>query len=336
LRDFRSRANAAGANIGYGKSAMVFVMLRDRLGSKVFDEGIRAFWATQRFKTASWDDLQAAFERASGEKLGSFFAPWLDQHALPAVAITHAYATAHADAVPGRTPGNKPYQLNIQFSKQDSKLPLRLPVEVTAGGQRETHWVSLDAARNAATLDLAVKPQTLRLDPEMRVWRQLELSQLPPILRQWKAASAPQLVNVASPAARAAVDQLAERFFEVNPKRVDPTQLIAALAGKGAVLLAGTHAEVDQALAIAGLPARPPGMAGQGSAQVWTVAGQSFQLAIISGQDAAALNALQRGLPHYGGKSWLIFEQGRSTSQGIWAAGIPETEVKSAAVLPKK
>jgi aminopeptidase N len=336
LRDFRSRANAAGANIGYGKSAMVFVMLRDRLGSKVFDEGIRAFWATQRFKTASWDDLQAAFERASGEKLGSFFAPWLDQHALPAVAITHAYATAHADEVPGRTPGNKPYQLNIQFSKQDSKLPLRLPVEVTAGGQRETHWVSLDAARNAATLDLAVKPQTLRLDPEMRVWRQLELSQLPPILRQWKAASAPQLVNVASPAARAAVDQLAERFFEVNPKRVDPTQLIAALAGKGAVLLAGTHAEVDQALAIAGLPARPPGMAGQGSAQVWTVAGQSFQLAIISGQDAAALNALQRGLPHYGGKSWLIFEQGRSTSQGIWAAGIPETEVKSAAVLPKK
>jgi hypothetical protein len=330
LRDFRSRANAAGANIGYGKAAMVFVMLHDRLGAKVFDQGIRTFWASQRFKTASWGDLQAAFERASGEKLGGFFSPWLDQQALPAIAI------AHADTAPSRTPGSKQHRLNIQFSKQDANLPLRLPVEVTSGGQRETHWVQLDAARNSATLELANQPQTLRLDPEMRVWRRLELSQLPPILRQWMAASAPQLVNVASPAARAAVDQLAERFFEVSPKRVDPRQLKAALSARAVVVLAGTHAEVDQALATAGLPARPPGVAGQGSAQVWTVVGQTFQLAVISGQDATALGALERGLPHYGGQSWLIFEQGRAVSQGIWAAGVPETPVKTAATTPKK
>jgi hypothetical protein len=327
LRDFRSRDNAAGATVGYGKSAMVFVMLRDRLGKKVFDQGIRNFWAAQRFKVASWDDLQAAFEKASGQKLGAFFAPWLDQQALPDVAIVRAESA----------PRGKQHLLKIAFKKQDASLPMRLPLEISAAGRRETHWVELDAARDTATVKLAFKPQTLRLDPEMRVWRRLEASQLPPILRQWIAASKPQLVNVArSSDANAAVNQLSEGFFEAKPAPLAVAQLSAALNGTNPVLLAGTHAEIDQALRSAGLPARPANLAGQGSAQVWTVVGKSSQLAIISGQDAAALNALQRGLPHYGGQSWLIFEQGRAINKGIWPANTPEIKVAIATTKDKK
>ena len=327
LRDFRSRANAAGATVGYGKSAMVFVMLRDQLGKKVFDQGIRKFWAAQRFKVASWDDLQAAFESASGEKLGSFFAPWLDQQALPAVTITRAESSR----------SGKQHQLNITFNKQDAKLPLRLPLEIKGAGKLETHWVELGAERNSATIKIAFAPQSLRLDPEMRVWRRLEASQLPPILRQWMAASAPQLVNVARAAeANVAVNALSERIFEVKPKPLAAEQLTTALNSKAPVLLAGTHADIDQALASAGLPARPASLTGKGSAQVWTVPGKPFQLAIISGQDAAALNALQRGLPHYGGQSWLIFEQGRAVGKGIWPASVPEIAVIKRASKDKK
>ena len=331
LRDFRSRGNAAGATVGYGKSAMLFVMLRDRLGKKAFDQGIRDFWAAQRFRIAGWNDLQAAFESASGEKLGTFFAAWLDQQALPDVAITHAESTQI------RSPNGQPYQLNISFRKQDARLPLRLPIEISGAGQRETRWVDLGAEHNTASLKLAFAPQALRLDPEMRVWRRLDASQLPPILRQWMAASSPQLVNVARTSeANLAVTQLAGRFFEAKPKLLTPAQLSTALNGKAPVLLAGTHAEIDQALASAGLPARPKRLAGQGSAQVWTVPGKPYPLAVISAQDATALNALQRGLPHYGGQSWLIFEQGRVIDKGIWPAGIPEIAVIDAARKDKK
>lgn len=75
LRDFRSRANAAEATVGYGESAMLFLMLRERLGKTVFDQGIRDFWTNYRFRTASWDDLQKTFEKASGETLGIFSFP---------------------------------------------------------------------------------------------------------------------------------------------------------------------------------------------------------------------------------------------------------------------
>jgi hypothetical protein len=101
-------------------------------GQPAFDQGIRNFWAAQRFRIAGWDDLQAAFESASGEKLGAFFAAWLDQPALPDVAIAHAESTAV------RTPGSPPYQLTIRFRKQDARLPLRLPIEISGAGQRET------------------------------------------------------------------------------------------------------------------------------------------------------------------------------------------------------
>ena len=310
---------------------MLFVMLRDRLGTQVFDQGIRHFWAAQRFRIAGWDDLQAAFESASGEKLGAFFAAWLDQPALPDVAIAHAESTAV------RTPGSPPYQLTIRFRKQDARLPLRLPIEISGAGQRETRWVELDAERNTATIPLAFAPQTLRLDPDMRVWRRLQASQLPPILRQWMAGRSPQLVDVArGPEASQAVRQLAGRLFENPPESLAPARLSSALNGKNPVLLAGTHAEVDQALAGAGLPARPASLAGKGSAQVWTVPGQPYPLAVISAQDAAALNALQRGLPHYGGQSWLVFEQGRVIDKGIWPAGIPEITVATTPEMDKK
>jgi hypothetical protein len=92
----------------------------------------------------------------------------------------------------------------------------------------------------------------------MRVWRRLEASQLPPILRQWMAASAPQLINVArAPEESLAVNALSERIFETKPKSLAPEQLATALKGKNPLLLAGTHAEIDQALASAGLPAPP-------------------------------------------------------------------------------
>ena len=112
--------------------------------------------------------------------------------------------------------------------------------------------------------------------------------------------------------------------------------LSSTLRGQNPVLLAGTHAEVDQALAGAGLPARPASLAGKGTAQVWTVPGQPYPLAIISAHDAATLSALQRALPHYGGQSWLVFEQGRVIDKGIWPAGIPEITVATTPEKDKK
>ena len=99
LAAFRSRTHGAAAAVGYGKSAMVFVMLRDAIGEDAFRRGVRAFWEEHRFTAASWSDLQAAFEKAAGRSLASFFEQWLDRAGGPAVKITHAGAKTEAGKV---------------------------------------------------------------------------------------------------------------------------------------------------------------------------------------------------------------------------------------------
>jgi hypothetical protein len=83
LKDFTSRRHGIASIIGYNKAAMVFLMLRDRIGSQAFERGLRLFWHRHRFRTASWADLEAAFSAASGKPLGDFFRQWVQQPGSP-------------------------------------------------------------------------------------------------------------------------------------------------------------------------------------------------------------------------------------------------------------
>ena len=92
----------------------------------------------------------------------------------------------------------------------------------------------------------------------------------------------------------------------------------------------GLHADVDAALAHAGLPPRPASLAGRGSAQVWTVVREAGPpVAVVSARDADALRALLAPLPHYGAQSWLVFDGRRALDRGVWPAPGPLIAVQS-------
>jgi len=83
LKDFTSRRHGIASIIGYDKAAMVFLMLRDRIGRDAFERGLRLFWQRHRFQTAGWAELEAAFAEASGKPLGDFFRTWVQQAGSP-------------------------------------------------------------------------------------------------------------------------------------------------------------------------------------------------------------------------------------------------------------
>ncbi|HYA03101.1 MAG TPA: M1 family aminopeptidase, partial [Syntrophobacteria bacterium] len=72
VRQFVSGEDRALRAVGYGKAAMIFHMLRDRIGADAFGAGLKAFVREHRFKLASWEDLQRVFSRASGQDLVGF------------------------------------------------------------------------------------------------------------------------------------------------------------------------------------------------------------------------------------------------------------------------
>ena len=341
LAAFRSRTHGAAAAVGYGKAAMVFVMLRDRLGEAAFERGIRLFWEQQRFRIAGWGELQAAFEAASGQPLAGFFDQWLERAGGPQVRVAAARVadatadraagedaragTASAPEVGDATAAPKT-RVQVRLVQDVPAHVLHLPLEFVADARRETRWVSLEAESAETELTLDFRPEALHLDPELRVWRLPEAEQLPPILRQWIIARAPRLVvadvehagGAATAELVAAADALAQRLFERPPRKAMRAELAR---GSEPLLLVGSHAAVDAVLAGAGLQARPTALQGRGTAQVWTVEGRDHPpLAVVSAQDAAALEAVLRPLPHYGSQSWLVFEGSRAIDRGVWEA----------------
>jgi hypothetical protein len=297
---FRSRTHGADAVVGYGKSAMLFFMLRDEIGADAFALGIRRFWEAQRFKAASWDDLRAAFEQTSGRMLAGFFEQWLTRAGAPSVRIVSA-----------RSLGK---EVRISVSQSVPAYALRLPVELVYESKAQTRWVQVDQEEQTVTLQLEETPRAVRLDPELRVWRVLAPGELPPILRQWIVARSPALMRVSSVGR-----SLAEQFFE------SPFREVKQPDGEP-LLIIGLHQDVDAALKRLGLPARPAIVAGKGTAQVWTVKGTN--VAVISGRDERSIEALQRPLPHYGAQSWLAFDGARVIERGAWppeARSVPVT-----------
>lgn len=306
LAAFRTRSHGAAAAVGYGKSAMLFVMLRDEIGEDAFRRGLRDFWQAQRFKVAGWRELQAAFEQAAGRPLAVFFKQWLERAGAPDVRI----AAAHGGGT----------QLALTLEQAAPAYALGVPVEIVYGGGRsEIRRIALSQPRQTVTLALAAAPEGVRLDPQLRLWRVLERAQQPPILRQWITARAPRLAQASNDAGvRAAAEALAQRLFENPPRAASLEDLDRS--GEP-MLLAGLHAEVDAALRRAGLPPRPAALAGRGSAQAWTLArDDGTALAVVSAQDAEALRALLRPLPHYGSQSWLAFDGSRLLERGVWPA----------------
>ncbi|MDQ2105762.1 M1 family peptidase, partial [Azospirillum sp. C340-1] len=56
--------------------------------------------------------------------------------------------------------------------------------------------------------------------------------------------------------------------------------------------------------------------------RVWAFrAGNRRPVLAVAADDAAALQALLRPLPHYGRQSWLVFEGTRAADRGVWPAG---------------
>ncbi|HEX4926422.1 MAG TPA: M1 family aminopeptidase [Burkholderiales bacterium] len=298
LAGFHSREHGADAVTGYGKSAMLFFMLRDAIGEAAFSRGIRGFWREQRFKIASWDDLRAAFEQASGRDLRGFFSQWVERPGAPAISIASA-----------RQQG----KLELQIAQSEPAYALRIPVEIRFADRAETRWVEIDDKNQVVSIELAQRAVGVRLDPDVRVYRRLTPEELPPILRQWILARSPHVLFATR--GMESGKTLAEHFFEA-PFRVTDK------ASDEPLLIIGLHADVDAALARLGLPAPPSEVTGKGTAQVWTVRAAATPVAapvaVVSAKDAASLAALARPLPHYGAQSWLVFEGARAIARGSW------------------
>ncbi|MBT3251591.1 MAG: hypothetical protein HN729_04055 [Candidatus Marinimicrobia bacterium] len=85
---FISRTDMASRSIGYGKVAMIFHMMEERLGKERFLQALQNVVAQAQFTHANWDDFFTAMENVSNEDFSEFQEKWVSQSGAPTLNLT--------------------------------------------------------------------------------------------------------------------------------------------------------------------------------------------------------------------------------------------------------
>jgi hypothetical protein len=319
LTAFRSRHSARTEAVGYGKTLMLFHMLRRQLGDAVFEQGLQAFYQRYRFKVAGFGDVQDSFATVAGEPLEDFFRQWVHRTGAPQFRISKARAKPEGDS----------YRLTavIEQTQPGPAYRLKLPVAVHMDGIDQAYQarVTIGDRQQALSLTLPARPVQLEVDPEFDVFRRLHRNEIPPAVSQ--AMGAEQVLVVLADKAPAELKQayrtLAERWQQEKPghvKVIFDTE-IQALPDNRAVWLFGWHnrfrPQLDSALQAYDFATDGDSVRIAGT----TLTPQTHSLAVLARQpeapdqalgwlaadSAAALPGLGRKLPHYGRYSYLGF-----------------------------
>lgn len=303
VKDFVARDHAAAQVIGYNKGTMLFLMLRDEIGSQAFRTAIQRFWVNQQFRVAAWSDLRDAFEAAAGRPLDAFFRQWLERSDAPQLTL---HGTERGD----RT---------IDFTLIQSEPPYRLdvPVEIQTTSGIERHVVRLDTAERRYSLRSAAPITALRVDPDYRLFRRLPIDEVAPIIRSLIVApNAVTVISDAPPEYRDVGRNIAVGLLEAGWRSGDVN---SAMAANAPLLLVGTTLQVAEVLKRAGLPSPPDQLAGRGTARVWMARYRGdIPLLVVEGNDIDALRQTSAATRHYGANSYLVFDGSKVVDRGVW------------------
>lgn len=178
LLEFRSRHSASSEAVGYGKAMMFFHMLRRDLGDEVFTEALRDFYRAKRFQHASFHDLKAAFEKASGRDLSRTFTQWLERSGAPELELA---------GISFQRDGERYFLEGKIVQVQDGEAyELTVPLAVTVEESDQAVMIGLTMSGRELDFSVPLKFRPLRVDvdPESDIFRRLHRSEIPSAISQ--------------------------------------------------------------------------------------------------------------------------------------------------------
>ena len=320
LSEFHERHNAASQSIGYGKSLMVYHMLRKSLGDSLFWEVLREFYRRSKFAIASWSDVEAAFSDVSGQDLHWFFDQWTSRTGLPAIGLTDAsYSTDEGD-----------YVTTFRLTQDPPAFVVDLPVVIETAGDTISTAVRLRGADSTYALRTKTKPVCISIDPDYDTFRKLYREEIPVTLGGMFAQDSVTVVigsdvdDTALPVYRAVAETWGLGDRTVREADCDPgavRQEHLWLLGSGEILRdivsREERIETDQrAVMISGneFPL-------EGGTVISTFRNpddEDLSVGLVLGRDVESLRSLAPRIPHYSKYSYLAFAGGRPVLRGVW------------------
>jgi len=333
LAEFRGRHSPATEAVGYGKTLMLFHMLRNEIGDDAFRNGLQRLYREYRFKTAAFSDLERVFAETAGRPLGKFFAQWVERAGAPELVLSQPRATSDETG----------FRLEFTLAQRQAGPPyaLEVPIAITLDGATRAlqQTVSMTARVQRYAIELPRRPIRLDVDPQFDLFRKLAPEETPAAFTRLFGAR--ELVVVLPHSAtnemKSAWQTFARGLGNTGPSveivwddqiETLPTERAVAVLG-WANRFAG---EMQDALALEGVEFADEQVkigltqtSRLGRAFAWIThsdddARAGVPRAWITADLAAALPGLGRKLPHYHKYSYLAFsgDEPQNSLKGRW------------------
>ena len=216
IAEFRGRHSSASEAVGYGKTLMIFHMLRNKVGDQVFTKSLRRLYQEYQFKEASFAELERIFSSEFGSSLRDFFSQWVDHSGAPELALQSAKVTAKA----------KGYlvEFNLQQRQLGKAYQLDIPMVLTLEGKASAHEQVLAMTKKQQSFMIEVDAEPLRLDidPAFDLFRKLDMQETPAAFTQVFGASALTVIlpRQAEEKLKAAWQDFAQAMSHMGPETV--------------------------------------------------------------------------------------------------------------------
>jgi GNAT superfamily N-acetyltransferase len=332
LVDFSSRRSAASEAVGYGKSLMLYHMLRRAVGDDLFARSMTRFYSDNRFRRASFSDIAAAFEAEAGGDWSSFVAEWTERSGAPQLEIVDVELREPAA-------GGQQWavRLRLEQAQEGDPFPITVPVAVTMEGREEPLWFEAGTCHRSCQLEIQcpARPVRLDVDPFFDVMRRLDPLEVPPALSTLFGAKDPLFVlpTQAGPDELEAWRELAAAWARPGEPRTILDAELDTLPAETTWVLGGRN-KLSDAI-VARLEEHPLefgmdtirvadqefGRADHSLVLVARSPGDaSAAIAWVAADPVAAIPGLARKLPHYTRYSYLGFrgDEPENVAKGMW------------------
>lgn len=165
--------------VGYGKSSMIFHMLKKKFGQEIFTQALQDFYNRMNGKIATWQDIQLSFENTASSDLDAFFSQWLTRKDIPSIDIQKL----QLDEQDG--------QLLLSFTIHQETEPhyeFDLPLLVQTADGNIDKMIAIGAGDTPVEIPLAAYPSQMLFDQDYDLMRKLRAPEFPPVWDRFAGA----------------------------------------------------------------------------------------------------------------------------------------------------
>jgi aminopeptidase N len=304
VSSFLSRRNKAESAIGYGKTAMIFHMLRQQYGDKMFFEALREFINQNAFSIASWHHIQQAFEKATGENLDLFFAQWLDRKDIPDLEVQDVKLRVE----------NGKLKLRFNILQKGTPFKLSVPVTIKTSEDKTLKYIDVTNSPEKVAMTLDAPPTEVVIDEDYSIMRTLNRDERPPVLADVMGSK--KITVAATGAQRAVYKPLVEALGVKEVTWLRPKQITFSMVKEGTFLITGFDNTLSNML-LGGKETPNDGIRLKVYKNPYN---PEKRILLLHAKNKKEVKAVIHKLTHYGKYSELAFRNGRNTHKSIKTA----------------